>query len=176
MRGFKVANEGPPSKHLLVTMGQIVVFWSTFLAVIPAIILRFERWFGLKQFQFSGQHTVAVVGFILASCIGLWSGITMSWRGEGTPLPTHCPRKLVVSGPYRYVRNPMACAGLAQGFFVGVFIGSWITLVYVVSGFFVWNYIARPLEEDDLRARFGDEFESYRRHVRCWIPRIRPRS
>ena len=88
-------------------------------------------------------------------------------------LPT-TPRKLVVSGPYRYVRNPMACAGLAQGFFVGVYIGSWPTLVYVVCGFFAWNYIARPLEEDDLRARFGEEFEMYCHHVRCWIPRFRP--
>jgi len=174
MRGFKVAKERSNPGHVAVTLMQTVVFWSTFLFIIPFAIQFVERGLGLKPFRFPFQHVVAAAGFIFASIIGLSSGITMSYRGEGTPLPTQCPRKLVVSGPYRYVRNPMACAGLAQGFFVGVYIGSWCTLAYVVSGFFVWNYFVRPVEEEDLRARFGGDFETYCRHVRCWFPRFRP--
>lgn len=116
MRGFKVAKERAPAKHVLVTLMQTAVFWSTFLFFIPFAIQRAEHLLGVDPFHFPSQHFVATVGFIFASIIGLSSGITMSYRGEGTPLPTQCPRKLVVGGPYRYVRNPMACAGLASYF------------------------------------------------------------
>lgn len=36
----------------------------------------------------------------------------------------------------------------------------------------MWNHFARPWEERDLAARFGLQFEDYRKQVRCWIPRL----
>jgi protein-S-isoprenylcysteine O-methyltransferase Ste14 len=171
MRAFRQAKPGPPGKHIAFTLMQTCIFWTTFLVLIPMLLVFIEQRIHLPPFTFPYQGSVAAIGFIVASATGLWSGVTMAWRGEGTPLPSHCPRKLVIAGPYRYVRNPMAVAGLTQGFFVGVFAGSWSTLLYVVAGFFIWNYFVRPLEEEDLRQRFGPEFEAYCAHVRCWIPR-----
>lgn len=173
MRGFKPAEPGSIRRHVGTTLVQTCVFWTTFLLMIPTLLHTLEQRMGMNPFAFEHQRKTAIAGFVLASALGLWSGITMAWRGEGTPLPTQCPRKLVILGPYRYVRNPMAVAGLAQGFFVGTFIGSWLTLAYVASGFFIWNYFVRPIEEADLRERFGIDFDAYCRHVRCWIPRFR---
>jgi protein-S-isoprenylcysteine O-methyltransferase Ste14 len=94
-------------------------------------------------------------------------------RGKGTPLPMDPPKKLVVEGPYRVVRNPMywsvafvvlgeaavfhslALAELAVVFFVGT---SLFALLY---------------EEPALRGKFGAEYEEYCRLVPRWLPRVR---
>jgi protein-S-isoprenylcysteine O-methyltransferase Ste14 len=65
----------------------------------------------------------------------------------------------------------MVVAGLGQGLAVGLWFGSWAVLAYVIVGGLIWEYLVRPAEERDLRDVFGDEFETYSQHVRCWIPR-----
>ena len=54
-------------------------------------------------------------------------------------------------------------------------IRSAVVIVYALCGSLVWNDLIRPWEEEDLVARFGDEYERYRQRVSCWIPR-RPRA
>ena len=56
----------------------------------------------------------------------------------------------------------MAVAGIVQGVAVGIILQSWLVVAYAVAGSLVWNYAVRPLEESDLRKRFGDEFQQYR--------------
>ena len=94
----------------------------------------------------------------------------MSRLGEGTPLPTMMARKLVVKGPYRALRNPMALAGIMQGVFVGVLFGSWPTIAYSVSGAVIWHVFVRPVEEHDLEERFGDEYRAYKSRAGVWLP------
>jgi len=71
------------------------------------------------------------------------------------------------------VRNPMAMGSFAQGFAVGIFLGSPLVLIYVLIGTVGWNYFVRPWEELDLERRFGEPFVRYRDNVRCWVPRLR---
>lgn len=77
----------------------------------------------------------------------------------------------MITGPYRFVRNPMAIGGIAQGVAIGLMVGSWLVIVYALSGSLVWNALVRPLEETDLEERFGSAFRAYRDRVSCWIPR-----
>lgn len=98
----------------------------------------------------------------------------MSGEGAGTPLPLSTARHLVTQGPYAYLRNPMAVAGLAQGFSVALILGSWAVAIYTLLGMLVWNFFVRPGEEANLELRFGKAFQQYRREVRCWIPRLHP--
>lgn len=100
----------------------------------------------------------------------------MARRGGGTPLPIDAASRLVVDGPYRFVRNPMAIAGLAQALGVAIAIGSWMTLVYVAIGAAIWQWVVRPGEEPQLLRQFGGSYAAYRNAVRCWIPRAPSRS
>jgi protein-S-isoprenylcysteine O-methyltransferase Ste14 len=93
-------------------------------------------------------------------------------RGRGTPLPLVSTRHLVVSGPYRHVRNPMAIAGILQGIAVAMWLGSWLVLVYSALGAVVWHTLVRPAEERDLRARFGTAYTKYRDSVPLWLPAL----
>ena len=158
--------------HVASTFGQIAVFWGLFLVVIPLIAGFLEqRWaIALPVPAFVAPVGVAVLG--LASALGIWSAIVMSTLGNGTPLPSAMPTSLVIAGPYRWVRNPMAVAGIVQGAAVGLILSSWVVVVYAIAGSLVWNYAIRPHEEADLEHRFGDEFRRYRDAVRCWLPRL----
>ncbi len=111
-----------------------------------------------------------VVGLILFSA----SLRKFATDGEGTLAPWDPPRRLVVRGPYRYVRNPMI-SGV-----VSVLFGE--ALVLLSRPHFVWaliflgvNFIYIPLlEEPGLKLRFGDSYVEYYRHVPRLIPRLRP--
>jgi protein-S-isoprenylcysteine O-methyltransferase Ste14 len=95
-----------------------------------------------------------------------------AWNGLGTPAPFDPPRRLVVSGPYRFVRNPMylgmgvALIGEAIVFpNVRVPILAMVALLFVFVTLFVMGY-----EEPTLRRLFGAEYEGYCRRVRRWWP------
>lgn len=173
---FRQANpSAATAAHVATTGVQILFFWGLFLAAIPlALAFADQRW-GLAVPFPSAAPLAGGVLLAAASALGLWSAAAMSTRGAGTPLPAAMPNRLVVAGPYRVVRNPMAIAGITQGVAVGLILSSWLVVAYAIAGSLVWNYAVRPLEEADLEARFGDEFRCYRTSVRCWWPRL-PRA
>lgn len=96
----------------------------------------------------------------------------MSQLGKGTPLPLDCPNELVIKGPYKYVRNPMAIGGIGQGISVGIYLGSILVVLYAITGAFIWHILVRPQEEKDLKKRFGDEYSNYKKTVHNWIPTL----
>lgn len=167
---FRHSKEGKTSWILAKTIMQIVVVWTMILVVFPLLIVQIETKLGIPRFAFPFQTILGVVLFPLVSLIGLASAYSMAKIGRGTPLPMDTASKLVVSGIYKYVRNPMAISGIGQGFLVGFLLGSPLVLLYALLGAFIWQFIYRRLEEDDLANKFGAEYEDYRRKVRCWIP------
>ena len=95
-------------------------------------------------------------------------------QGLGTPAPVYPTRHLVVTGLYRYVRNPMYVAVvwiiLGQGLVLGdVRVLGYGGLVWLVFHLFVLAY-----EEPVLRRSFGPEYDAFCSHVPRWIPRLRP--
>ena len=101
------------------------------------------------------------------------AAIVMARIGHGTPLPLSTARHLVIAGPYRFVRNPMAVAGIAQGVAVGLFLADGVIVAYALCGAVLWHTIARPPEERDLADRFGAAYARYRDAVPLWRPRLR---
>ena len=172
MKIFRPANEASFAWNYFKTLSQTVVFWSVFLFLLPWLILKFQRAAGVTGFE--PQPALGAVLFIVGGLLGLWSGFVMTRSGHGTPLPTDCPSRLVIDGPYAFVRNPMAVAGIWQGVAVGIFAGSWLVILYSLLGIPVWHLLARPSEEADMRERFGGEFDSYCAGVALWIPRLVP--
>src|SRR5215208_406732 len=95
-------------------------------------------------------------------------------EGKGTLAPWDPPRKLVVHGPYRYVRNPMISGVLIIILGEGLVLLSTSHLWWFLT-FFAINAVYIPLlEEPMLQSRFGDSYTEYRRHVPRLIPRFTP--
>lgn len=159
---------------LFKTLAQIVIAWSVILVAFPYLITLLEAKLGIEPVRFMDQSPVSGFLFIAFSSIGIWSAIVMSRVGKGTPLPLDHATKMVVEGPYAYVRNPMALSGIGQGLAVALFLGSPLVAVYALIGSAIWQLVFRPFEEEDLAERFGADFAAYEKNVRCWIPRLMP--
>ena len=119
---------------------------------------------GLRQIA---GIVVAAVGAALA----FWCVLMFAFVGRGTPAPFDPPRRLVVEGPYRLVRNPMySGAGLALGG-VALFYHSWMLLAYVGLFWLATHLFVLWYEEPALRRTFGKEYETYCGRVRRWWPK-----
>jgi protein-S-isoprenylcysteine O-methyltransferase Ste14 len=171
MRLFRPARTATPAWNLLKTLLQTAVFWGVFLFALPALLIAAERNIG---WPCAPRPVAGAILFAAAGLLGLWSGATMALHGRGTPLPLDAPRELVVAGPYRRLRNPMALAGIVQGIAVGLHQGSPFVIGYALIGAVLWHCTVRPAEERDLAERFGDAFRRYRNQVPLWRPRLRP--
>ena len=157
-------------KALLILPGNVLV-------VIPALILwatgdgAYALDLGtLQHWRFWATVGCATVGLVLA----VWTCRELLTTGKGTPAPWAPPKKLVVRGPYRHVRNPMISGVLfllgAEALFFGSRpLAGWLAL------FFLANAIYLPLfEEKGLERRFGSDYARYKASVPRWLPRLTP--
>lgn len=152
------------------TAAQTSVFWVLFLAAFPLLIAWLESRWGLAIEIGGAWRWTGAALFLAAGALGIWSAVSLATTGKGTPLPSAATTTLVIRGPYRFVRNPMALGSIAQGVAVGVMLSSWLVVLYAIAGALVWDWLVRPHEEQDLAERFGEPFRAYQERVRCWIP------
>ena len=92
----------------------------------------------------------------------------------GTPAPVAPTKHLVVQGFYRYVRNPMYVAIIAIVLGEALWTARLSLFVYAAITWAVPAAFVKLYEEPTLTRQFGEEYETYRRHVPAWIPRLTP--
>ena len=135
---------------------------------VPALIL-WRTGASIHPLGLVGLPLIAVGLLLVVSTVRLFATV-----GRGTLAPWDQTTRLVVRGPYRYVRNPMISGVLfvllgEAAFFGSLALQLWFGLVLAA------NAVYMPLvEEPGLERRFGEEYERYRAHVPRWIPRVRP--
>jgi protein-S-isoprenylcysteine O-methyltransferase Ste14 len=139
---------------------------------------------GLVPFLISGWRphadvppAVRVAGllFLVAALLALLECFArFVIRGRGTPAPVAPPSRLVVSGLYRHVRNPMYVALVAIVAGQAAWFGSYALAAYaaVLSGLFHLRVLS--YEEPRLEKQFGAFYEAYRAGVPRWFPRLSP--
>jgi protein-S-isoprenylcysteine O-methyltransferase Ste14 len=148
-----------------------------FTAVMPAAVGVYVPWLilGYGGAQPTPVVWPAVVLIGIGVALYLWCLWLFATVGRGTPGPWDPTERVVATGPYRWVRNPMYLAvflvviGEAL-LFVSVPLLVYFGIVALVVQLFVVGY-----EEPTLTQSFGDEYSAYRRRVPRWIPRP-PRS
>jgi protein-S-isoprenylcysteine O-methyltransferase Ste14 len=141
-------------------------FWTVLMPywLLPRPVRAYVRRAGAAGWLF------IAAGIALYFACAFWG---FALRGRGTPLPMDPPKKLVVVGPYRIVRNPMywsvAFVMLGEA---AVFHS--VALLQLVAVFAVGAILfVLSIEEPGLRAKFGAEYEQYCLQVPRWLPRIR---
>jgi protein-S-isoprenylcysteine O-methyltransferase Ste14 len=93
---------------------------------------------------------------------------------RGTPAPVAPTQSLVVSGVYRFVRNPMYLAVLAIILGQALLFGSWGLVAYAAIAFAAVFAFVKGYEEPTLTRTYGTQYLDYKRNVRGWLPRLRP--
>jgi protein-S-isoprenylcysteine O-methyltransferase Ste14 len=143
-------------------------FFIGFLLVfLPARILESS---GIPAQQVGLQQVVGLVIGAAGAAIAVACILTFVFAGKGTPAPFDPPRRLVIRGPYRWVRNPMYLgAGLALAG-AAVFYGSPALTAYASAFLLAMHLFVVFYEEPTLRQMFGGEYDAYCRRVHRWWP------
>jgi len=145
---FRASNSKGVAINAIKTLIQIVCIWILALVVIPYVLL--ESFDSISTPNLDVTLWLSVALFVGFSVLGLTSSFFMVRDGGGTPLPLDQTNELVVSGPYRFVRNPMAIAGIGQGLAIAAMFQSVPIVAYSVLGAVIWHLVVRPIEERDL--------------------------
>ena len=155
---------------------------ALFFAIAPGVVAGLVPWW-LTGWRVRGPLAhwapVRVAGVIMltAGAVVLAQAfVRFVAEGRGTPAPVAPTERLVTGGLYRHVRNPMYVAVVAAITGQALALGQPVLLGYAAA---VWITVAsfvRWYEEPALARQFGAQYEAYRRSVRAWWPRIRPRT
>jgi len=131
-----------------------VLLWS---GIVPPVRVGSEQIAGV---------VVAASGAVLA----VWCIATFIVIGRGTPAPFDPPRRLVVAGPYLFVRNPMYIGAAVALAGAALFYESWALVAYCAAFAVVTHLFVVAYEEPTLRTTFGTAYENYCERVQRWWP------
>lgn len=151
---------------------------ALFFVAAPVVVAGFiPLWIAHWEFRraFLGVEQTRIIGVVLITvgALGLLDSFArFALQGLGTPAPIAPTRNLVVTGLYRYVRNPMYVAVAAVIFGQAVLFGDWRLLLYGAMCWFVCHLFVITYEEPTLRRTYAEEYETYRANVPRWIPRL----
>ena len=146
------------------------LFIGLVLIYVPDRLLSWSGIVGPAAIE--GQQVAGMVIGAAGAAVAMWCIFTFASIGSGTPAPFDPPRRLVIQGPYRFVRNPMYIgAGLALAsaalFYESLPLLGYAGLFFLATHLFVVWY-----EEPTLRRTFGQEYEAYCRQVGRWWPSV----
>src|SRR3954452_2052652 len=150
-----------------------------FLILAPGVVAGLVPWLitdwqplppvqGLGAIRWTGVIPIAAGLVVIVEAFARFV-----WHGLGTPAPVAPTQRLVVSGFYRFVRNPMYLAVTALIFGQAVLFADCGVALYGVVIAVAFDTFVRLYEEPTLGNAYGDEYVAYRAAVPRWIPRFR---
>ena len=166
---------GTATQRAIAALGSAVFFVVapfTLAGLVPWSITGWQL-----QPPFLGLELTRGLGaiMILAGVPGLVDAFgRFALQGLGTPAPIAPPRNLVVTGLYRYVRNPIFVAVVAIILGQAMLMGDWRLVVYGALLWLFFHVWVVAIEEPTLEQTFGTEYEAFRAAVPRWIPRVTP--
>lgn len=154
----------------LATLAWLFMVPSIFLVLLPYKIISWEA--QAYTFEIGAFRFIGTVPILMGILTYVWSAWSLTFSGKGTPFPILPTEELVVSGLYRFVRNPIYVGVCFVLFGEALLFASLGLLIYALAMFIVFNFIASG-EETSLRRRFGEPYEQYCKLVSRWIPRLK---
>jgi protein-S-isoprenylcysteine O-methyltransferase Ste14 len=153
---------------------------AIFLFVAPGTVAGYIPWLICKwhvHARFFGFTALRLLGCLLSAAgivILLEAFLRFALQGIGTPAPIFPTKHLVVTGPYRFVRNPMYVAVVSLILGQALIFGDIRIFVYGLCAWFVAHLFVMTYEEPTLRRSFADDYAVFSAHVPRWIPRLTP--
>lgn len=159
----------PMRSALLAIMSGGMIF-----AVIPSLIMQAMggEWGLLERPAWGGVVAAILLG--IASVIGLSANQMLYLQGGGTPIPLDPTKRLVRSGIYAYVSNPMQLSAALCWIILGLYLQNlWIVAAACMAWVFVQGMV-RWHHRHDLLARYPEGWPEYKANVPEWVPRWKP--
>jgi protein-S-isoprenylcysteine O-methyltransferase Ste14 len=152
---------------------------TIFLLVAPGVVAGLIP-YALTDWRSTDPPAALVVAgaalIVLGTAVLLNAFARFVIEGIGTPAPIAPTERLVVGGLYRYVRNPMYVAVGTTIVGQALLLGRPGLLAYAALFWAIVAAFVHVYEEPTLAARYGEQYDAYRRAVPAWWPRLRPWS
>lgn len=148
-----------------------------FLVIAPGVMAGLIPWLLTEWSANACPVPVRILGAALIAAglaLLLPAFVRFAVDGRGTPAPVAPTETLVVTGAYRYVRNPMYLGVAALIVGQGLLLGQVVLLAYAVVFVATVTLFVHGYEEPTLARQFGERYETYRAAVPRWLPRLRP--
>jgi protein-S-isoprenylcysteine O-methyltransferase Ste14 len=149
-----------------------------FLVVAPGLVAGLVPWWltgwRVRHAYWAPARVAGAVVVAMGVLVLLDAFVRFVVEGLGTPAPVAPTERLVVGGPYRYVRNPIYVAVTAVILGQALLLGELVLIPYGVGFALLCAAFVRWYEEPTLLRRFGAQYQAYRRAVPAWWPRRRP--
>lgn len=139
--------------------------------LFPAGVLSVERRLGVGGYRSVLLGSFAIIVGVVGAVLQAWCIILFQRVGQGTPSPAFPPQRLVTTGPYACVRNPMNWGELLVFLGLAGWFGSPLLGGYAVLGWIAFHTFIVAWEEPRLSREFGADFTRYRETVRRWLPK-----
>lgn len=168
-------SEAPRSMRL--EQVRAVAGSALFFVIAPGTVAGLIPWAITGWPMLSVQSWEQVAGCLLAAGGAVFlveCFVRFALQGLGTPAPVAPTKHLVVTGPYRHVRNPMYVAVAAIIFGQALMFASLTLALYGLIAWLTTAVFVMVYEEPTLRRQFGEEYAAYCAHVGPWIPRLTP--
>ena len=144
----------------------------------PTIVAGLVPWLLTRWDSDDPPAALKVIGVIVlaaGAALVLETTARFALQGRGTPAPWAPPERFVERGSYRLVRSPMYLGVILLVVGQGLVLGREVLYLWAAGAWLMFTAILVFYEEPQLRRRFGDDYDDYRRRVRRWLP-TRPRS
>jgi protein-S-isoprenylcysteine O-methyltransferase Ste14 len=119
----------------------------------------------------AGQQVLGMILAVAGAALGIWCILAFVFIGQGTQAPFDPPKRLVIRGPYRALRNPMFAGAALALTGAAVYYGSSALIAYAVAFWLVMHLLVVLYEEPALRKTFGVEYANYCEKTGRWWPR-----
>ncbi len=148
-----------------------------FLFILPIIFFIIAQFLNKYiKFNYVGfyKYPIIVTVLLIGLSILAWATIYQIKIGRGTPVPNAPTQKLVITGPYKYTRNPVELGALFYYFGFGWLLGSTLHgITCMLLGLIIGSSYHKFIEEKELLLRFGDEYKEYKKNTPFLIPKVK---
>ena len=152
------------------TLLYLFLLLPFFLIWIPHRILSSPEY--IYHFDLGGVRLFGLVLIALGFVIYIICSGSFVFIGKGTPIPFTPTKELIVTGLYRFVRNPLYIAGVLVLTGEAILFQSLGILIYCLVMFGIFNVHVR-MEETSLTEKFGASYQEYCKSVDRWIPSLK---
>ncbi len=162
---------GERRQRMIWTPIAAIIFFSLLTGFV-LLALWLDKVTGLPRFSALWSLVIAIILFIVGLSVVAWT-LSQFFRNQGTPVPVSPPQKLVTTGLYSYVRNPMALGLFLILEGIGFLLGSFfLVFIFAPLPVILYGFFIKEVEEKELEMRFGEEYRLYKKRVPMFFPRI----
>ena len=169
---YRVATGGKRRKILTTPVAALVFFGIIVLFVFASFWV--DKWLTCLHFSSTGWSLGLAWFLIIAGWLIMFWPVIAFFRTRGTPVPFNPPPKLITTGLYAYIRNPMLLGMFIFMLGLGVLFGS-LSFIFIFTPLFIVINVLylKAIEEKEMEKKFGRDYLEYKKKVPMFIPRFR---